>query len=84
MSFSTSGLSHLLLRPEKGLRVILSSLSGASLQTNKERGRKTAHKVTTEKERHQLGQDNIYLSPFLGSVFLSSCMLLKQRKSLRT
>lgn len=26
----------------------------------------------------------IYLNPFLGSVFLSRCMLLKQKKSLRT
>lgn len=64
---------------------ISSSMPGASLRTHKERGRKTAHKVyvTTEKSSN-CAERNIYLNPFFGSVFLSSCMLLKQKKPLRT
>lgn len=48
-------------------------------------GKDTAQRVYTTTERGSgCAERNIYLSPFLGSVFLSSCMLLKQRKPLRT
>lgn len=48
-------------------------------------GKDTAQRVYRTTERgSSCAERNIYLSPFLGSVFLSSCMLLKQRKPLRT
>lgn len=53
-----------------------SSMPGASSQTKKGRGKETAHKVyKTTKKGSNCPERNIYLSPFLGSVFLPSCML---------
>lgn len=87
ITVSAWGLSQQLLRLEKtsGLKLFASSMPGASSQTKKGRGKETAHKVyITTKKGSNCAERNIYLSPFLGSVFLSSCMLLKQRKPLRT
>jgi hypothetical protein len=60
------------------------SLVGCYVSKQMGRIKRQHRSLHNNRKGSSCAERNIYLSPFLGSVFLSSCMLLKQRKPLRT
>jgi len=67
-----------------GLNLNMKNSVVKGINKRRKKRKDSVEKVTGKQRSSSHAQKNIYLNPFLGSVFLSSCMLLKQKKSLRT